>query len=557
MTKLGGRPPLLLLTLAAVLALALAACGDDGDGGGAVKGTTGKVRQGGAVTISLSAQPDSLDPALSYTANGWEAMWLVWTPLLTYKHAPGAEGAKLIPGLAESLPEVSADGKTYRLRLRRGLTYSNGAPVRASDFEHTIRRVINLESGGTSFYAKIVGAEDYAEARKPEGDIEGIETDDRTGDITVRLAEPDGTFANVLAMNFAGLVPGDTPFKDLSKDPPPGVGPYAITRSEPNRQFVMERNRRFDVPGVPKGNVDRITAKIVKSLSRQAQDVIRGNLDYMQDPPPADMLPEIKQRYRDRYREAVTNSTYYFFLNQRVAPFDKPEVRQAVNYGVDKPALARLFGGLLEPGCNFLPPGMPGYRKVDPCPWGDPRGRPNVAKARQLVRQAGAEGEEVTVWGNTEEPTPQVTEAYADMLNKIGLKAKPKIVDGAVYLQTVGKQSTRAQTGFSNWFQDFPHPANFFFLVEGASIQPTNNQNWSNVDDPGIDAQIEKLRKEPNVEKVADQWADLDKKLVQSAYIAPFGHRKLTTFLSPRMNVEDCALFHALYQNDYSSWCLK
>ena len=121
----------------------------------------------------------------------------------------------------------------------------------ASDFEHTIKRVLNLESGGSPFYQIIEGATEYLEAGDPEADISGIETDDKTGEITITLAEPDASFSNVLAMWFAGLVPGDTPFKNLTEDPPPGVGPYMITESVPNRQFVLEKNPEFETLGIP------------------------------------------------------------------------------------------------------------------------------------------------------------------------------------------------------------------------------------------------------------------------------------------------------------------
>ena len=102
------------------------------------------------------------------------------------------------------------------------------------------------------------------------------------------------------------------------------------------------------------------------------------------------------------------------------------------------------------------------------------------------------------------------------MLNKMGFNAKPKILDGGVYFQTIGNQKTKAQTGFANWFQDFPHPKNFMFLVDGASIQPTNNQNFGNVDDPEITKGIAELNKEPEItDEVADKWKDLNKKLVE------------------------------------------
>ena len=84
------------------------------------------------------------------------------------------------------------------------------------------------------------------EAGKPDADISGIETNDETGEVTLKLTGPDGTILNVLAMNFAGVVPGDTPFENLSADPPPhrpvhhhGVGA--------NREFVMERNKNFNI----------------------------------------------------------------------------------------------------------------------------------------------------------------------------------------------------------------------------------------------------------------------------------------------------------------------
>lgn len=553
-----------LLALIAALAIAssvvLAACGDDDSSSSSSSSTA---TEGGEITISQTSQPDYLDPALSYTVNGWEPMWLVYTPLLTYARAEGTEGAVLIPGLAEDLPEVSEDGLTYTLQLRDGLTYSDGTDVKASDFERTIQRVLNLESGGAPFYQAIEGAEDYLAGNDPEADISGIETDDASGEITITLTEPDSSFSNVLAMNFAGLVPGDTEFKNLTEAPPPGVGPYELTESVPNRQFVMDKVPGFEdlgITDVPAGNIDKITTEIIKSAPQQAQDVLDNELDYMQDPPPADLLPTVEADASDRYEEHTTASTYYMFMNTQVAPFDDPLVREAVNTGIDKPALARLFGGLLAPGCSFLPPGMPGYDEAfdtTECPYGDPSQPPDIEAATALIEEAGATGTEVTVWGNNDDPTDKVTEAYTDMLNQIGLDATPKIVDGGVYFQTIGDAKTAPQTGFANWFQDFPHPLNFYFLVDGDTIQPTNNQNFGNVDDPKINDEIDRLALETDLESVATDWAELDQYLIEppQSYVAPYGHRKLSTFFSERMDFEG-ALFNPVYNNDYSSWSI-
>src|SRR3954451_12081573 len=201
-------PPALMCkikTFSAVItvgcAVALAACGGSSGGG---KG----------ITIAETAQPDSLDPAVGYTVNSLEPGWLVYTPLLTYRHASGQAGAQLRPGLADSLPRVSPDGRTYRLRLRPGLRYSDGAPVRASDFEHAIERVLELASPGTSFFLGIEGAQEDAARKRHGGGLRGITTVERTGTTSIRLPRPAGTLPTVLAMVFAAPVPAATPFSN-------------------------------------------------------------------------------------------------------------------------------------------------------------------------------------------------------------------------------------------------------------------------------------------------------------------------------------------------------
>ena len=552
MEKLSRRTLALLVVLSMFV---MAACGDDDDGGDG-GGGGGEARQGGSITISQTSQPDYLDPALGYTVNSWEALWLAYTPPVTYKRAEGTEGTELIPGVAEELPEVSEDGKTVTFTMRKGLKFSDGRPLKASDFEHTIKRVLNLESGASAFYLVIEGAQEYVDAGKPEGDISGIETNDETGKVTLELTTADGTILNILAMTFAGVVPGDTPFKNLSADPPPGIGPYRFTRSVPNREFVMEKDPNFNIPGIPKGNVDTITTRIVTSAERQTQDVISGELDFMQDPPPADLLPQVKGEYSDRYEEQVAIDTYYFFMNSQLPPFDKKEVRQAVNFATDSQALSRLFGGRLAPGCNFLPPDMAGYEKIDPCPYGDPAEPADLERARQLITDAGVEGESVDVYTNADENRPEIGQYLADMLNKIGLEANLKVLDAGVYFATIGNEKTRPQIGFANFYQDFPHPANFLFLLDGDTNQPTNNQNFGRVDDPELNRLIDEVEAAP-AEGATEQAAEADRRAVEEAYVAPYGSETVSTFMSERMDFENCSMFHPVFMNDYSSFCLK
>jgi peptide/nickel transport system substrate-binding protein len=541
-----------------VLALGVAACGgDDDDEGGGDGGGTPAAATGGIAKVNLTSFPDYMDPALAYTLEGWNSLWTVYTPLVSYKHEEGAAGAELIPGLAEALPEISNGGRTYTLKLREGLKFNDGTDVKASDFEHTIKRVLNLESGGSAFYLGIEGAEEYVKRGRARGDISGIETDDATGEITINLNEPDGSFQFVLGMDFAGIVPSSTPFENMTKNPPPGVGPFKIENMRQNRSYELRKNENFpQIEGIPEATLDGVDVTIVKNQQRQTQDVIQNKVDWILDPPPSDQLRTVKEQYGDRFEEYVTNSTYYFFMNERVKPFDDPNVRKAVNFGIDKRALARLFGGLLEPGCNFLPPGMQGYEKIEDCPYGDPNAAPNVEEARRLIKEAGAEGMKVEVYGNDEDPSRPVTEYLADALNNIGFNAEPKIVEASVYFTTIGNQKTKAPIGFANWFQDFPHPRNFMFLVDGASIQETNNQNFGNVDDPEVNKLLDEANQNANLDEAAPQYAEADRLLVENAHIAPYGHRKLANFVSENVDFENCTVTHPVYELDLTQLCL-
>ena len=92
-------------------------------------------------------------------------LWNVYTPLLTYKHAKGKEGTQVVPGLAEEMPDISPDGKTYKLKLRPNMKYSDGTPIKASDFAYAIQRLFKADSGGSVFFDVIVGAKDYADGK--------------------------------------------------------------------------------------------------------------------------------------------------------------------------------------------------------------------------------------------------------------------------------------------------------------------------------------------------------------------------------------------------------
>lgn len=552
------------MLVALTLAVTVAACGgNDGgstsasttsSGGGA---TTGGARQGGAATVLMGTAPDYLDPQLAYTTQAVEAHWISYLGLLTYRHEEGEPGTQLIPALAQDLPTISRDGRTYEFTLRRDLRYSDGTPVRASDYPYSVERMIKIPWGGRSFVTNyVVGAQDFDSGRADR--ISGITADDATGRITIRLSEAYGAFPNVVAFPALAFVPRGTPIRNLSSDPPPGVGPYELTDVVPNRSFTLRRVpgfAAFRIPDIPLGNLDTINVRIVSNTNSEAQQVLNNQADIF-DPgdtlPPA-LLPQIESQARDRFERKPVPSTFYFFLNTTKPPFDNLKARQAVNMAIDRDALSRLASGFLETDCFFIPRGIVGHPTSE-CPYGE---EPDLAGAQRLIREAGLEGAPVTVWGQERSPRKEYVDYYTDLLNRLGFRATERIISDTVYFPTIGNERTDPQTGFADWLQDFPNPSDFYLLMDGRSIQPTNNQNFSKVNDPHIQSELKKLNAVPATEldSVADEWAALDEYTARRAYVAVYGAEAVPKFFSDKLNFD--SVFHPLYFNDWSTLSLK
>ena len=551
---------LLIALLAAVSAVALAACG----GGSSTTGSAttsesegesepaaeGEGKEGGTLKGAYTSFPDYMDPQISYTAEGWTAMRPVYVPLLTYKPAAEAEGSEIIPGLAKELPKVTNGGKTYTLFLRPGLKYSNGEPIKAGDFKYAVERCFLTNSGGSPFYTDIVGAEKFAETKK--GGISGIRIDEKTGEIVINLVNPRGTFNNELALMFVAPVPQSTPDEDQSASPPPASGPYMITKSQPGRGWTYERNPYWAKDNgkeieLPAGHVDKIEIEIQRNQSTQVNDVESGKLNWIFDPPPTDRYQEVKEKFEGtQFRPEPTISTYYFWMNQTEEPFNNLKVREAVNYAVDPAALERIYTGQIVGTQQILPPGMPGYKKFELFPH-------DLKKAKELVAESGVKDKEVTVWTDSESPNNDAGTYYQGVLNEIGLKAELKILNPDNYFTVIGNTSTpNLDTGFADWFEDYPHPNDFMFLLNGNSIQSTNNQNFGQTDVKALNEKVEQLSEEllgPQQEK---EYAELDEAFMKEAAWAPYGTRTLSLFVSENINLES-AIWNPTFETELTS----
>jgi len=539
-----SRVPVTCIGVLFLACAALAGCGSSGES------SSGRVLKGTYLFF-----PDALDPGLSFTLEGATALHNTYLPLLTYAPENGEAGTKLIPGLAKALPQVDQGGRRYTLFLRPGLEYSDGTPVRASDFRFSIERLFRINSPGSTFYTGIVGAERFAKTKK--GAITGISSDDASGKIVIRLTEPSGYFSYILGLQYGALLPPDTPAEDQTAHPPPATGPYVITKVKPGRSWEYERNPAWAangeaMPDWPDGHVDKIKLEVRSNANTAVDEVEKGKVDWLKNPPPPERYAEVRERYEGtQFREQPQISVYYFWMNTQAAPFDDVRVRRAVNYAVDPKALERIYAGTVEATQQVLPQDMPGYEKFDPYPY-------NLGKAKKLIAEADPSDRQITLWSLNLPPTDEAGEYYQQVLEKLGFDVTLKQVDASNYFTVIGNSTTpNLDTGFANWLLDYPHPNDYFApQLTGEAILPAGNTNWAMFDDPEVNAKTRELGRRQLSPEVERGYAALDRTVMKQAPWAPFGALVLGTFVAESIDL-DKLVVSPIYGQDLTSFEFK
>jgi peptide/nickel transport system substrate-binding protein len=289
------------------------------------------------------------------------------------------------------------------------------------------------------------------------------------------------------------------------------------------------------MPEYPSGHLDGAKITIVRNPQTQVNDIEQGKYDWMQNPPPSDRYAEVKEKYEgSQFVVRPTISTYYFWMNTQKPPFNDVKVRQAVNYAVSSAALERIYAGQIKGTQQILPPGMPGYKKLELYPH-------DMEKAKEMLKEANPSDMDITVWTDTESPNNEAGEYYEGVLKELGFNTKLKIINADNYFTVIGNKTTPdLDTGWSDWFEDYPHPNDFFQpLLAGESILPTNNGNYAYIDEPALNKEISKLGEEQLGPEQEAAYTELDKKYMELAPWAPYGTRTLSTFVSDAINLEN------------------
>ncbi len=441
-------------------------------------------KQGGSIIVTYKDDMATLDPAIGYDWQNWSMINSMFTRLMDYK--PGT--SELFPSLAESYT-VSPDGLTYTFKLNPKAKFTNGRNVVATDVKYSIERAVNpaTKGPGSGFFHSIAGSDDLTSGKAQT--ISGIEAvDDSTVKFT--LSQPDATFLNVLALNFASVVPkevAEAEGADFGKKPV-GSGAYILKEWVSGQHLIFVRNADYfrDRP-----NLDQYTIEIGQEPLVAILRLQKGEIDIAGDGiPPAKYL-EMKNdaAMKGMIVDRDQLETSYITINTTKKPFDDVRVRQALNMAINKDRIVKIINGRATPANQVLPPLLPGYDK-------DYKGYAyDVAKAKALLAEAGVkDGFETQLYAMNTDPNPRIAQAIQQDLAAIGIKAEIKSLAQPEVIAAGGNKdsSPLIWSGGMGWIADFPDPSDFYGPILGCGGAIDGGWNWSWYCDKAFEARATK-----------------------------------------------------------------
>jgi peptide/nickel transport system substrate-binding protein len=532
----------------AVAALGLAACGGGSSGGSSSSGggsDVGGVHNasdvtGGTIRYANSGDWDSLDPADTYYSYSWNFARLYTRSLVMFKSAPGADGATLVPDLAESLGKPSDDAKTWTYTLRQGVKFEDGTPVTSKDVKYAVERSLDkttFPNGPTYFndFLDLQGyTSPYADSDPNKLGLKAIDTpDDRT--IVFHLKQPFSGFDYFAQMPSTAPVPVAKDTGSKYKEHVVSTGPYMFQTNELGKGFTMVRNPNWDQATDP--NRKPLPDRIEVALNVNSDDIDNrlqsGDLDVAIEGtgvgPAAQGKILADQTLKANTDSALTTRLWYTALNPDVAPLDNIHCRKAVEYAADKTGYQRAYGGAIggDIASNLLPPVIPGAQQFDTYP--TPNNAGDVAKAKDELAQCGQpNGFTTGISYRAERPKEKATaEALQQSLAKVGINLEIKPYPLTDYTKLYAGKPDFAKANalgliVFGWAADWPDGYGFLAqLVDSRVIRATGGNSNFGVKDPEVDAMLDKAVTTTDTTAREKIWVDIDKKVMDDADILP------------------------------------
>lgn len=430
------------------------------------------------------ANPNGFDPALySDGATHAASSQTIYSRLVDFDHGSSA----IVPSLAESW-EISPDGRFYVFHLRKGIKFQNTAyfkPKRdlsADDVVFTFMRQADKSSPWHN-YLPGQSYQYYASMDMPNI----IKSVRKLDDLTVQfelyqaeapfLADMAMDFASVLSKEYADFLEANGKMRDLNSKPV-GTGPFTLVTHQKDAMVRFRSNPDY---WGGRQALDILIFAIVPDNAVRAQKLRAGECQVMAYPAPTD-IPALEADKNIIIKRGVGMNVSYLAYNTQKAPFDKVEVRRALNMAVNKKALvAGVFGSFGTAATGILPPALWGYSKAAGDDVYDP------VRAKQMLERAGVKNLRVRLWASpVSRPYMPNGRRAAEFIQSdwkaVGVETEIAVMEWATYLKSSADRN-RDGVVMMGWIGDNGDPDNFLSVLNScAAVGTANYAIWCNKD---------------------------------------------------------------------------
>ncbi|GAB3493459.1 ABC transporter substrate-binding protein [Nocardiopsis coralliicola] len=552
------------VAVAASATLLLSACGsggDDGAGGdvafdqGIEEVVNASDEQGGTLRYAMASNIESTDPGNTYYGYVWNFSRYYARTLYTYNPAPGEEGREVVPDLAEGEPEVSDDGETYTVKLKEGLKYEDGSEIVAEDVKYAIARSNfgpDALPNGPKYYKEHLAESDdyegpYADTDDPLDGFDGIETpDDHT--LVFKLKGAFYDFPYVLAQPQSAPVPADADTGEQYQEKVVSSGPYKFEdKWTPGNGFTLVRNEEWDAESDPIRTAlpDEITME--ESVDQNEIDNRLANGDLDVDLGGTGLGPAKKgELLQDEEAKTLLdnpqNGAHYFLnVNTKVEPFDKLECRQAVQYGLNRDAVWRAWGGAAggDMANTILPPVVPGHdSESDLYPPADAEAQEgDPAKAEEMLSECGEDGISTNLGVRSDRPAEvAAAEAIQDGLGRVGIDVSIEQYPSDTFTNTqAGSPSfvheNELGLNIYGWMPDWNTGYGYMSqILDGDAIKEAGNSNISEFDNDEANKLFDEAVAVEDEDERVQMYTDIDRIAMEEAVIVPMIYHKAVLY---------------------------
>ena len=516
-------------------------------------------KKGGILKVNLFAGIENIDPQRSYYVPESQYEWLTQRPLLNFAHAEGARGYRLLNEGAKSYT-VSRDGRTYTFHLRVGMKFSNGSPVTAANYKHTLLRILNENVGSpiASFLTdpasvNIRGALAYNTGKASS--VGGIQTKGKYT-LVLKLVKANALLPTLMAMIETGATPLNFPMKPITA--PKSVasaGAYYISGYTPDRSITIRRNKFYKPLGAAPypANLNGMDYQIGIQQDQALLLTKQGKIDWSADGLSSTAWGPLFAQYgtKGRARVFATSVVDYAVMNTSKGVFTNLNARKAVEYGLNRKSLIKIRGPRAgSPQCSMLTPAIPGYKKCNVYPLA----KQDLAKARSLAR--GHTGH-LNYWYTASTLGTQIQHLAASQLNAIGYTNIDTKPFQSGLFTALGKRGNDYDFAIIGWQADFPDPYDYINkLLSGDTIQDVQNNNVSYFNNPTANRLMNKAAQLRGTKRFST-YGNLDL-LIQKNYAptAPIDNRNDREFFSSRV-ATNTVKTSPVYEIDMGKLALK